>query len=90
MIDSPLMREFAAQIEQRTWRGVIERVIQVRFGTLPDSARANLESLHEEDKFRAVLRLAVLCPTLEAFLNCLVQETTPAPAPVSSRRRRNR
>jgi hypothetical protein len=90
MIESPLMKEFAAQIEQQTWRKAIERHIRRRFGTLPDSARASLEGLRDEGKLLALHDFAPYCPTLEAFLNCLAQETTPAPAPASSRRPRKR
>ena len=90
MIESPLMREFAAQIDRQRQRKSVEDVIQVRFGALPQGARASLESLNDEATLDALLRFAAVCLTLDAFLERLAQETTPAPAPVSSRRRRKR
>ncbi len=72
---------------QRKW---IEDAIRVRFAPLSDSARASLEGLSEEKKLDALHKFAILCPTLEAFLERLAKETTPPPAPVSSRRSRKR
>ena len=81
MIESPLMKEFAEQIEHQTRRTDIEDLIRGRFGTLSDDARARLEGLKDPAKLRALLLFAGLCPTLEAFLERLAKETAPAPAP---------
>ena len=67
----------------------IERNIKgQRFG--PAEQRAGeLEGLNDEDKLLALFDFAITAPTLEAFLEQLAKETTPVPAPVSSRRPRN-
>jgi hypothetical protein len=90
VIESPLMKEFAEQIERQTWRKAIKRVIEVRFGTLPARARASLERLHDNGKLMELHGFAAVCPTLKAFLERQATETAPAPAPVSSRRPRKR
>jgi predicted transposase YdaD len=90
MIESPLIKEIVEQVEQKTWRKAIERLIQRRFGTLPEGARASLEGLKEEKNLLALHDFAGICQTLEAFLERLAKETTPVPAPVSSRRPRKR
>jgi hypothetical protein len=90
MIESPLMKEFAEQIDRQRQRKVVEDVIGVRFGALPQSARASLNGLTDEATFDTLLRFAVVCPTLEAFLERLAKETAPKPAPASSRRPRKR
>jgi hypothetical protein len=90
MIESPLMKEFAEQIDRKRQRKSVEDAIRVRFGALSDSARASLEVLSDENKLDALHQFAIICPTLEAFLERLAKETTPPPAPVSSRRSRKR
>jgi hypothetical protein len=88
MIESPLFKGMVEEAEQKTWRKAIERQIRRRFGALPDSARASLEGLKDESKLMALLDFAIICPSLDVFLESLAKETTPPPAPVSSRRRR--
>jgi predicted transposase YdaD len=90
MIESPLIKEIVEQAQQQTRRTIIEEDIKDRFGPLPDSARASLEGVTDPDMLRVLRRFANTCSTLEAFLERLAQETTPAPAPVSSRRQRKR
>ncbi len=90
MIESPLFKEIVEKAEHQTWRKAIEALIQGRFGALSESARASLEGLKDEAKLRALHLFAGLCPTREAFLERLAKETTPAPAPVSTRRGRKR
>ncbi len=90
MIESPLMKEFAREIDRKRQRKDIEKAIRVRFGALSDSARASLEGLKDEAKLEALFDFAIICPTLEAFLERLSKETTPAPRPTSSRRPRKR
>jgi hypothetical protein len=90
MIESPLMKEFAEKIELQRRRKVIEEIVGERVGKMPDSARARLEGLNDETKLHSLLLFAGVCQTLEAFLERLEKETTPPPAPVSSRRPRKR
>jgi hypothetical protein len=90
MIESPLIKEIVAKAEHNTWRKAIERQIRRRFSPLPDSARASLEGLNDEKKLMALHDFAGVCSTLEVFLEQLAKETTPPPAPVSSRRPRKR
>jgi hypothetical protein len=92
MIESPLMKEFAAEIaaqvdRKRQWKWVAD-AIRVRFGPLSDSARATLEGLNDEKKLDALHQFAILCPSMEAFLERLAKETAPSPARRSSRRPR--
>jgi hypothetical protein len=90
MIESPLIKEIVEKTDRKRQRTDVEKAIRVRFGGLPDSARASLEGLEDEAKLDALHDFAVICPTLEAFLERLARETTPAPTPVSSRRSRKR
>jgi hypothetical protein len=88
MIESPLIQEIVAQADRKRQRKSIEDVMRARVGPLPDSARATLEGLKDEKKLDALLELASLCPSMEAFLERLAKETAPPPARQSSRRRR--
>ena len=65
-----------------------EDVLLARLGKLSDDARARLQGLVDQDKVRALARFAAVCPTLEAFVERLNQETTPPATPTSSRRKR--
>jgi hypothetical protein len=90
MIESPLIKEIVEKADLEARRKVIEEDIQARFGSMPDSARASLQGLTETSKLGTLRRFANTCSTLEAFLERLAKETTPPPAPVSSRRSRKR
>jgi hypothetical protein len=89
MIDSPILREFAEFVDRRRQRKVIETTIEARFGAFPDSARASLEALNDEARLDALFQFAILCPTLDAFLERLTKMAS-TPPPVSSRRPRKR
>jgi hypothetical protein len=90
MIESPLIKEIVEKADRQRQRKAIETVVRARLGSLPDSARASLEGVTEEATLDVLLEAASLCLTLEAFLERLAKETTPAPKPVSSRRSRKR
>ncbi len=90
MIESPLIKEIVEKADRKRQRKDIDDVVRQRLGALPDSARASLEGLADEGKLHALLLFASVCPTLEAFLERLAKETTPASTPVSSRRSRKR
>jgi hypothetical protein len=90
MIESPLIKEIVEQTDRQRQRKVVGRVIRLRFGALSEGAQASLEGIKDEAKLDALHDFAVICPTLEAFLERLVKETTTPPAPVSSRRSRKR
>jgi hypothetical protein len=88
MIESPLIKEIYEKGQAVGRRESIEAAIQLRFGQLPDDARARLQGVTEDDRLRELHRFAITCPTKEAFVERLVRETTPPPAPTSSRRKR--
>jgi predicted transposase YdaD len=90
MIESPLIKEIVENTDRKRQRAMIEAAIQVRFGALPEAARASLEGLKEEATLDALHRFAIVCPSLEAFLERLARETTAPPRPTSSRRPRKR
>jgi hypothetical protein len=90
MIDSPLIRELVEGTDRQRQRTDIEDAIQVRFGALSDDGRARLQGLTDETILRGLFRFAIVCPTLEAFLERLAQETTPPTRPPSTRRPRKR
>jgi hypothetical protein len=90
MIESPLIKEIVEKARAETRQKDIEEDIRVRFGALPDNARASLQGLTDKEKLGTLRRFANTCATLEAFLERLAKETTPAVTPVSSRRSRKR
>lgn len=87
MIESPVIKEIYDNARLLTWRKAIEEALLVRMGKLSDDARARLQGLVDEDKVCGLFRYAMVCPTLDAFVDRLNQETTPKP-PTSSRRKR--
>jgi hypothetical protein len=90
MIESPLIKEIVEKTACQKARQLVEAAIRKRFRPLSDSARASLEGLEDEAKLDALHDFAVDCSSLEAFLERLAKETTPAEVPVSSRRSRKR
>lgn len=88
MIESPRIEQIVSQRERQGQQRFVEAVILARFGQLSDDARARLQGVQEEAKLEALNRFAAVCPSLEAFVERLEAETTPPPAPKSSRRKK--
>jgi hypothetical protein len=88
MIESPEIKEIVEEAQARARREDIEHAILLRFGKLSDDGRARLQGLTEDARLRALLDYSIVCPTLEAFVERLNEETTPAPKSPSSRRKR--
>jgi hypothetical protein len=90
MIESPLIKEIVEQADRKRQRRSVEDAVRVRFGALSANARASLEGMNDENKLDALFQFAIVCPTLEAFLQRLAMETVTPPPPRSSRRARKR
>jgi predicted transposase YdaD len=87
MIESPVIKEIVEEVQAARTRQGIEEVLKARLGQLSDDGRARLRGLADDEKLMALLRFASVSPTLEAFVERLNRETTPAEK-VSSRRKR--
>jgi predicted transposase YdaD len=88
MIESPLIQEIEEKAERRRAHAMIERFIQARFGKLSDAARAMLQSVSDEERLNRLVDFAAVCQSRDEFVERLTKEITPAPAPVSSRRKK--
>jgi hypothetical protein len=83
-----MIREIVKESQREKTQELIEAAILARFARLSDDARARLQGVTEEAKLQGLFRFAIVCPSLEAFVERLTKETTPPPSPVSSRRKR--
>ena len=88
MIESPVIKDIHDSAVLLGWRKAIEAALASREMNLSADGRARLAGLKDEAAMEGLLRLAMGCPALEAFVERLTEETTPAPKPTSSRRKR--
>jgi hypothetical protein len=72
MIESPLLEEFRAEIQQKG----IQQVLEVRFGTVPSEVFTSLQPFQDEEQLTNLLRQASVCSSLEAF-RTFVSSLTP-------------
>lgn len=88
MIEWPLMKEFEEEFRQQQAQELIERFVRSRFGSaLSEDAQAMLRSINDTQRLNHLAEFAGVVTSLGAFVERLKQETTPPPAPVSSRRK---
>jgi hypothetical protein len=88
MIEWPFMKEYGEETACKARHQYIEEAILVRFAKLSDDARARLRGITDEARLQGLHRFAIVCPSLDAFLARLTAETSPPPAPTSSRRKK--
>jgi hypothetical protein len=88
MIESPVTKEIYEMGIAARGRKDIERAILTRFGKLSDDARARLQGVNQEQLLDDLHTFAIICKTMDDFVERLNRETTPAPKPTSSRRKR--
>ena len=67
--ESFLAREYAAG-----WRDAIVVTLETRFGPVPAERITALTRIPEAARLQPLLRLAVTCPTLDAFVAALAAE----------------
>jgi len=67
MIESPLIQEIVAKSKQQALRVVL----QARFGSVPAEVTERLRAVDSERKLEALIKHAVRCADLQAFLKRL-------------------
>lgn len=75
VIESPLIqkivdratREARAETRQQTLKEAILRILEGRFGTIPEDVTAKVKAIHTDRKLREIHLRAALCPDLKAF-----------------------
>jgi hypothetical protein len=71
MIESPILEEAYVLMRVLTLRSVVIDALTARFGEIPTDRLVSLDAVSDEAQLKALHRLAVTCPTLEAFLTGL-------------------
>ena len=71
MIDSPLLEGIREEIRLWTIRDLILENLALRFGEVPEDRLRPLRTIGDERRMRALSRLAMTCPTLEAFVEAV-------------------
>jgi hypothetical protein len=71
MIESPLLQEILKQNVRETLRKTALEELESRFGPVPPAVAAQVNTVTDEERLRAVLRQAILCASLEDFQNFL-------------------
>lgn len=67
IMDSPIMQELVAVKNAERMHRAITRCLQRRFGALPDSLRAELAGVTDDDRLDDLNFVAGTCPDLDAF-----------------------
>lgn len=75
MIDSPVLDEVKELIRVRNTQELVAAVLDARFGAVPADRIAALNSVTDETRLKALLRLAATCPDLDAFVAGLTAGT---------------
>jgi hypothetical protein len=71
MIDSPILDEVKALMRIYTLHEAIIEALEARFGAVPAERVAPLREITDDARVRALLKLAVTCPNLDAFFAAL-------------------
>jgi hypothetical protein len=67
MIESPLLQEIEARARGEGRVEALLRVLEVRFGRVPEDIRSTVEGVRDERELDALIEAAVRCPDLAAF-----------------------
>ena len=67
MIESPVLQRLLAKFERRGMTRGLTKILESRFGVLPDDVIASLAAIQDEATLDRLLDLATQCPDLEAF-----------------------
>jgi hypothetical protein len=94
MIDSPLLREFEAEIRQQTQQQTRQEYIlgalKVRFGKVPEGLEVEVRQRVNEEQLNELHDFAVVCPSVEAFQERLRGEPPRAAGEAKGKRRRKK
>ena len=83
MIDSPLIRNFLAEVRRQTRRHDIILLLEGRFGAVPHSIVTRMNSVRKKEELVKLVKLTACCPDLASFEAHLPMER---PRPASSRK----
>ena len=67
MIESPVLQELKAEWTRDAKRREIVDVLVARFGTRAEESAVRLETVDDDDRLKALVKLAATCGDLEAF-----------------------
>jgi hypothetical protein len=73
IMETPIMQEVVALAGAKQMHRAIGRVLQSRFGQIPEVLRSKLETVMEAAKLDTLIDWATTCPDLEAFRDRLVE-----------------
>jgi len=71
MIESPVLDEVKQLILVRALQEYVVDVLEARFGSIPKDRVLPLQTILDENRLRAMHRLAATCPDIEAFVTGL-------------------
>jgi hypothetical protein len=71
MIESPLLKEVEKRGRMDGFRRAIEKLLALRFGSVPEELSAKLHSIRSERKLEALVGQAGLCAGLDEFQSAL-------------------
>ncbi len=87
MIESPLIQEIVAEADRAGTVRTMLRLLETRFGAVTPTVTAGLEQVKDPEKLLRLTDHAALCPSLQAFEDCLRQELSAPPASTRGKRR---
>lgn len=67
MIESPVLDAAFELVTARATRKNILRVLERRFGAVPDAVRAGLQAVADEGELDALVDAAAVCPSMATF-----------------------
>jgi len=68
MIESPVLDEVKQLIKVRAMQENVVDVLEARFGSIPKDRVLPLQTISDENRLRAMNRLAATCPDIDAFV----------------------
>jgi hypothetical protein len=87
MIESPLLQEIIAESQRSGRVKTLIDVLEDRFGSVTPTITAGLEQVKARERLRRLTTQVVLCKSLHAFEDALLEEL-PKPTPPSTRGKR--
>ena len=67
MLEFPAIQELIQEAVAKSRQKTILRILQVRFKSVPAEVAPAVQAIHDEAKLDKLVKLAAICPTLEAF-----------------------